>query len=607
MPSRRIRRWKRRLKRRLRSVRYSSKANLIFLGVGGLILIGALWIVITGLIARSDLQDIQSRLAQVRVLVAQGKVSEARKLANDIPSMADRASGMTSGPAWWVGSKIPYLGEPLHVIRTTTTVTAYLGSHAIPQLVDVASAINPEQLRGAGNTIKIAPLAKAAPELEEASSALTYATRQVSALPDSWLGSVNHLRGNLRTQFRLVGGYVSAAARAAKVLPAMLGADGRTLRYFIGLQNESELRGTGGLPGAFAIARVHDGAITFERFESDTALLPAAQMQMIKTGLDFGKSYNGLYGAALPTTQYVDSNVSPHFPFAAQIWATMWEKQFKQHIDGVVAVDPTALSYFLQATGPAIVPHTPNFVISAANVVQVTEKDAYTLLPNPVQRKAFLVNVLRAAAKKLTSGAGDPYLLVQAASRSTSEQRLLAWTRDPTVEQLLQQTTYAGAINDTGRPLSALIVNNASAGKLDYYLTRTIDYVRTGCGPTRDVSVTFTLTNKAPGRGLPGYVADRLDAHPPPTAKRGDSHVIVDYYATGGAALRSVTINGKSATTDVSDTLGRTVFRFDLELPRTVTQTVQLTLQEPAAHGEPQIWRQPGVMPIVVTSRSQQC
>src|SRR6185312_13608525 len=117
-----------------------------------------------------------------------------------------------------------------------------------------------------------------------------------------------------------------------------------------------ELRGTGGLPGAFAIATTRNGEIRFRRFESDAALLPPTPDHAIATGLRFGPEYEHLYGPSMPTTTFVDSNVSPNFPYAAQVWAAMWQKVSGEHIDGVVALDPTVLAYFLAATGPAQLP-----------------------------------------------------------------------------------------------------------------------------------------------------------------------------------------------------------------------------------------------------------
>ena len=601
----RLRRRVRRLWRRWRYGRHASaRRRAVYYGLGLLFGLSAIWLVVTALLAREQLSKLSSRIAEVKLLVSEGRIADARAAAQDIPDMARRAHHLTTGPVWWVGAHLPYLGDPLDVARGTTVATDRLGVVAVPQLLHAATLIDPNTLRAKGDTIRIAPLVAAAPALERAAATVDAASTQVDDLPSgTWLGAVDSRRAALAAQLMSVKGYVDAAARVAKALPAMLGAHG-TQRYFIGLQNEAELRGTGGLPGAFAIAEVTDGTIRFTHFESDARLEPPGKNHAIDTGLDFGPEYNALYGPSLPTTTFVDSNVSPNFPYAAQIWAAMWQKVSGERVDGVVALDPTALSYFLAATGPARLSN--GWTLDAGNVVSLTQRDEYVLFPDNAKRKAFLVSVLKAAAHKITSGAGQPVDLVKAASMSAGQHRLIAWSRDPRIERLLMQTNYAAAIPSANRPFAGVILNNAAAGKLDYYLVRTMTYVRTGCGPRRDVTVTITLTNNAPASGLPLYVVDRLD-HPPPGAKPGDNHTILDYYASADAQLDSVTLNGQASTAGVATALGHTVLRMDLQLPRGTTQTIVFHLVEPAGNGAPVIWQQPGVTPIQLSVQNQTC
>ncbi len=605
MVKRTLRRRLRRFGRRLRYGRHARTARRVVLWGGGAVLgLSIAWILVTGLLAKQQLTKLQSQVSQVKFLVASGKIDQARHLAADIPTMARRAHQLTTGPAWWAAAQIPYLGDPIDVTRGTTVATERLGADAVPRLLDVASLIDPTKLRAHGNTIRLAPLEAAAPQLSDAASTIDRSAMQVDALPgDTWLGFVNDKRTQLVGQLNSIRGYVDAAARVAKTLPDMLGRY-TPQRYFIGLQNEAELRGTGGLPGAFAIAVVRNGTISFTHFESDAVLLPAKSRQLVRTGLDFGSRYRSLYGAADPTNVYVDSNVSPHFPYAARIWAAMWQKVSGEHVDGALAVDPTALSHFLAATGPAALPGGGS--INPANVVSLTERDNYAIFSDNARRKAFLVSVLRAAAHRITSGAGNALSLIQAASQSSREQRLLAWSRDPAIQKVLGQTDYAGAIPQDKRPLSALILNNAAAGKLDYYLQRSIAYSRSGCGARRDVIVTIELNNGAPASGLPAYVTTRLD-NAPAGVKPGDNRTLLDYYATAGARLQSVTLNGKPSTAAVETSLGHAVFRLDVELPRATKQTIVLHLDEPAGQGTPRIWRQPGVTPLAVQEFNQSC
>ncbi len=118
----------------------------------------------------------------------------------------------------------------------------------------------------------------------------------------------------------------------------MLGESG-VKRYFVGFLNDAEARGIGGLPGAFAILTVDHGKLAFTHFESDSAL------DGISAKVDLGSDYAAAYGRDDPTDLYINSDVSPDFTDAAQIWASMWEQQSGEKVDGAIALDPTALSY----------------------------------------------------------------------------------------------------------------------------------------------------------------------------------------------------------------------------------------------------------------------
>jgi hypothetical protein len=593
------------LRTRFQYLRASGRLRRVALyGGGGLVLAGLAWILITGALARQQAIRMEDRLHQVEGLVIVGKLDAAQQAAHDIPVMARRAHWLTTGPAWWAAAHVPFLGRPLEIVRGTTEATHQIGSNGIPTLLQVATSLDPTKLRTAGDTIDLAPLIAAEPTMAKAARTLDAAVAEIGGLPQqSWLKQVDGPRNRLEAELRGIQGYVDAAARVTKILPTMLGVDGPK-RYFVGLQNEAELRGTGGLPGAFAVVIADHGTIKFTHFESDTALLPVPQGQRIPTGLDFGADYNSAYGAAVPTSFFTNSNMSPHFPYAAQVWARMWQKASGEHVDGAIALDPAVLGQFLAVTGPVAMPD--GSALSSANVVTLTQRDEYAIFPTIAERKAYLVAILKAASTQLTSGKGSALGLMQAMSASAKQHRVLVWSADPAVESALAETNYAGVIPEGNRPFVGLVLNNVAAGKMDFYLARTLTYHRSGCGPTRDVIVTVTLTNHTPVAGLSPYVTTRLDRHANPV-RPGDNRTLLDYYASSGAQLLSVTLNGEPATAGVEHARGHPIFRMNLELPRGTTQTVVLHLAEPAGTGTPQIWQQPGVTPLAVRAYSQPC
>lgn len=241
------------------------------------------------------------------------------------------------------------------------------------------------------------------------------------------------------------------------------------------------------------------------------------------------------------------------------------------------------LSNFLAATGPVRVRGLRGQdTLSADTVVPFTEQQQYALYPDNAQRKHVLVRVLHATADAVLSGSAPAADLARAMSTSAEQHRVLVWTTDRTAQRAVDRTDYSGTIPRGPGPFAGMVLNNTAAGKLDYYLRRSLSYHGSGCNSARDVIVTISLTNNAPASGLPPYVDTRLD-HPARPVRPGDNHTLLDYYATPGAQLSSVTVDGRPATSSVLTALGHPVYRLDLELPRGTTHTVVLHLTEPPA------------------------
>ncbi|PRC56366.1 hypothetical protein C6A85_38980, partial [Mycobacterium sp. ITM-2017-0098] len=83
-------------------------------------------------------------------------------------------------------------------------------------------------------------------------------------------------------------------------------------------QTNAEARGTGGLLGGYGLLSFDNGAPTVSSLASNTDLSDAVGP------VDLGAEYERQYGYMEPFADFRNSNMSPHFPYAAQIWKTMW-------------------------------------------------------------------------------------------------------------------------------------------------------------------------------------------------------------------------------------------------------------------------------------------
>ena len=200
----------------------------------------------------------------------------------------------------------------------------------------------------------------------------------------------------------------------------MMGADGpRT--YFMGFQTNAEARGTGGLLGGFGILRFDNGTPTV-----DTSGPQYRTQRHIRT-FDLGREFAQEYGFTNPFTDFRNSNLSSHFPYAAQIWKSMWAQQSGMNVDGVIAIDPVALSYMLGAVGSITLPDGE--IVTKDNVVELTESTAYIRFPNDqTARKNYLQDIANAVVKKMTGPIESPAQLLDALGKAVSERRIAVWS-----------------------------------------------------------------------------------------------------------------------------------------------------------------------------------
>ncbi|HEU5033656.1 MAG TPA: DUF4012 domain-containing protein, partial [Mycobacteriales bacterium] len=561
------------------------KRLLIALPVLLLLAAGA-WLAYTGLQAKRDLVSARDALQVVRHDITDGQVAAGRQHLAVAAAKAHAARDRTDGPLWTVAAHIPWLGRPFDSARGLAQAADTLTRTVLPPVVDTADRIDPKKLRVAADRVDLAPLSQAQPALATAAAAATQVQARVDALPSStWLSPVDDARHTLATQLHDLTATLTDADLAARLLPPMLGADGKR-SYFVTFQNPAEARGTGGIPGAFGILDADHGRLHFRAFYNDT------ELGGVHVSDDFGPDFAANYGSAQPQNVFVNSNMSPHFPYAAQLWLAMWQQKTGEHLDGALATDPVALSYLLRATGPTTL--TDGTAVSGDNIVALTLSTAYARFPDVAQRKQFFLDVAHAAADHILHGSsGHTTDLVKAMGTAAGEGRFRVWSAHPAEQALIAPTKLSGVVPEGKAPYSAFVVENAAGSKLDYYLGRQISWTGGSCGgATRRTTVTVKLTNHAPASGLPDYGVVRADQHGA-GAPRGSEMLLANLFATEGAQLAGLTLDGQPHPASLLRERGHPVYELSLQIDPGQTRTLTFTLVEPAAKGAPRMDVQP--------------
>jgi hypothetical protein len=569
-------------------------------GVLLLIAVAGVWIGLRGLQARQQLAAASSGIAQVRLDLLAADPSAAQLDARGAMTQAANAYRDTHDPVWTLVGHIPWLGDPVQTVEGVTAVSRNLTDQAFPVLVRTAGVVSSQRIKVADGSVNLAVLGSQAGPLHAADVDVARQFERAQALSPSWLGAVASARTRLVTELAPLAGEVHSASVTASVGPSMLGADGPR-NYFVAFQNDAEARGTGGIAGAFVILHAQAGRLTVTARGSDADLrsdLPAVHLdQQLSANL-------AILGG---TSDWREANVGADFPAAAQVWVQLWQEQTGQRLDGAFAVDPAVLSYLLSVTGPATL--LTGQTVTSSNAVALTEQSVYANYSSSDlgDRKSFLQLVSSATISKVLSApSSDGPGILEALRLAAGQRRLLLYSTTPSDQAELQTTAAGGALPGASQPTAVATLVNASANKIDFYVSSHLTYKASSCAAGfRDVTVTLTITNDAPTSGLPSYVTARLDGG---TGPLGSEESLVSYYATTGAQVSSATLDGTASAVAVSSLGGHPVFSLPMTLlPGGATRTLVLHLTEPVLAGPVQTRPQPLVQPQLVTVDAPVC
>ena len=279
--------------------------------------------------------------------------------------------------------------------------------------------------------------------------------------------------------------------------------------YLLVFQNTAEARGTGGIIGAYAVIKLHKGNLTVEKKGSNVDL-----KHLSKLPINLGSKFYNLYGNAPAIWQ--NSNESPHFPYAAKIWLSLWQHQSDQILDGVISVDPEAISYVLSVIGPVSLPSGE--VINSSNVVKKTLSTSYArYATDNIKRKEYLVEIMSLVLNKLSRTNNLEKLKVANALMAPySQHRLLFYSTNPHTQSAIEKTKFGGTLSNAVNNEYRVVILNTSGNKMDYYLTKKISLRSLACSKEPKTQITVTLTNTYDGLNpLPNYVWGRLDLNKP--------------------------------------------------------------------------------------------
>ncbi|WP_032376083.1 DUF4012 domain-containing protein [Rhodococcoides fascians] len=582
-------------------VRKSGRKRPILITVGVFLVIViafVVWLGYESYSAQSSLTATRDAATQAKDALLDGDSAGAEAAAARASESANDAVSATTSIPFSIAKAVPYLGSPLKSVAQISDVVQGLAVDVLAPASAAGASLNPSSLVEGGGKVDTAALRDAQPVLQQTSAAAAELSERAQQVDKpAFLGVVDEARTSLIDQTNELANLLTNTRIASELLPSMLGDNGPR-SYFLAFQTNAEARGTGGLLGGYGIIRAENGTARVDTLGANN------ELEFAKQPIDLGPEYTALWAPRNTTIDFRNSNASPHFPYAGQIWSSMWTEQTGEVLNGAIATDPIALSYILGATGPVTLANGEQ--ITADNVVDITLSTAYSRFgDDQLARKAYLQEIAAAVVQKMTTGAAPTRSLLDAVGRAGSEGRISVWSADPAEQAILAGTKVGHVLPDSPAPYANVVVNNAGGNKLDYYLTRDIKYSAESCtAGTRKSTVTATLTNNVDPTGLTSYVASTFQ----PTVEYGTNESIVYLYGTQGAKITSMKVNGITGFSIQAGTeLGRPVQAAYLTIPPGKSQTVTWELEEPSAPGEATVPVQPLVDQPTVSIDVPQC
>jgi hypothetical protein len=514
--------------------------------------------------ATEEAQELQSQITS-------GDTQLARTTLGALQESTTTARTRTDGPLWGAAARLPFVGASVGAVQTAADSLDDIAQRALPPVVDTSASLDANLFRPDDGRFPLKEFAGLVQPVSTAATVLTENRERIDAIDDDALvGPVKSPVSELKEKVGTAQEAAASAARGLRVAPRMLGADGEKT-YLLMFQNNAESRSLGGIPGALALVTARNGELDFdEQFTIDE--LGRFDSPVVK----LTDNEQLTYGTTV-AEDIRDTTLTPDFPRVARIARAMVEESLGTKVDGVLSIDPVALSYALEGTGPIEV--GDDTTLTTDNAVEVLLNTVYARYPDPRVQDAFFADAAQRIFTSVLSGRGDSRKTLEGLAKATDERRILIWSADEAVESDLVGTRLAGALpGESPTPHVGVYVNDVTSSKMQYYLDWSTSVESTQCTDDgrQTLVATTTLTSTAPADAadLPEYITGNGNRAP-----QGDQQVTVRVFAPWGGEVESVEAKD-SASLDLGGRSGErqvALTAFTLEPGQEVTMRTTMT------------------------------
>ena len=561
------------------------------------------WLGTRATIIKSELEATAQHIPVLKDGIAAGKTQEVSAASDQLRAHAAAAREASGDPLWTLAASVPLVGANFGAISEIARSADDVAALGVGPLVKVYDSLDWSSLLPSTSGTNLDPIQDASPSVSAAAHAVRASAERLHGIDASSLWpQVAEPLTRAREQLQEVTGALDASAHAAQIAPSMLGASGER-NYLLMIQNNAEARASGGIPGALAVLTLDRGKLTLGAQSS------AGEVGVMSPVLAVDAEQQQIYSTRLGKYMQ-DVNLTPDFPTAAATAQAMWERKTGERVDGIISMDPIALSYVLDATGPVTMTD-PELLrlasgglpteLNSANVASTLLSDVYAKIKLPEYQDVYFAGVAKEIFGALsTGGNGDARGLIDGISRGASEGRILLWSAAAPEQSILAGYPLSGSI--AGPSVSpaqfGVYFNDGTGAKMDYYVKRTVQLVKEcALNGYEQTTVRITSTNTAPAdaaSSLPTYVTAGGFYGVP----AGVVQTNVIAYGPVQANVETATVDGKKTDFAAHHHDNRPVGTVTVTLAPGQSSTVELAFGKIVQHVEPNVVVTPTVQPV---------
>lgn len=450
--------------------------------------------------AQSDLRAAQKSLSALPGLLSRGDTEGLTAVSTEALAHTERAETTVQGQLWTIAAEVPFVGANVSAVRQTAKAVNLLVRDALPSVLTVLDTIQLDKVRVEGGGFDLEPFRGVQGTLTQISASFDSAQEIISGIDRTeLLPVVDEAIGEVLTVISETAPTLGTVEQNLPTLLAMAGGEGpRT--YLLIFQNNAEIRATGGNPAASAVMQVDAGRMS---------LLDQADSSTFYEAGTAGRGYADLPAETLALyddefTRFSQNySRTPNFPTTSLLFSSLWTATTGQALDGVISIDPVALSHILRATGP--VQLADGTEISSENAVKVLLSDIYELTGGGAIADAFFADAAARVFSQLIGGGWNMLAMAEQLERSATEQRIYATFTREEENALTREAGIDGQLStDTLETTEVgIFLNNSSVSKLEYYLSSAVSV---SCDvAARSVTTTISLHNSIPSAELSQY------------------------------------------------------------------------------------------------------